>query len=114
MRVQPHNFAHSCITAEKPGGTTVDENSRLRIHPQLTQRARQFRRPLTTMETRLWNHLRDRKCGGFKFRRQVALDRYIADFYCAEAHLIVEVDGASHNGTVERDAVRDEWLALHG
>ena len=31
-----------------------------------------------------------------------------------EAHLIVEVDGASHNGTVERDAVRDEWLALHG
>jgi very-short-patch-repair endonuclease len=92
----------------------MSERKRLRIHPQLTERARQFRRPMTPTEERLWAHLRDRRCGGFKFRRQVVLDRYIADFYCAEVQLLVELDGASHNATVERDTTRDSWLALHG
>ncbi len=92
----------------------MPDEKRLRIQPQLTERARQFRRPLTPMETRLWTHLRDRKCDGYKFRRQVVLDKYIADFYCASARLLVEVDGSSHNGTVERDTARDEWLALRG
>lgn len=92
----------------------MDDNQWRRVAPQLVERARQFRRPLTPMEQRLWMHLRDRGCGGLKFRRQVVLDRFIADFYCAEARLLVEVDGTSHNATVERDAVRDEWLALHG
>ncbi len=91
-----------------------DDKNRLHIHPQLTERARQFRRELTPMEARLWQCLRDRRCDGHKFRRQVVLDRFIADFYCPAAHLLVEVDGSSHNGTVERDAARDEWLALHG
>ncbi len=92
----------------------MPDEKHLRIQPQLTERARQFRRALTPMETRLWTQLRDRKCEGHKFRRQVVLDRYIADFYCAASRLLVEVDGSSHNGTVERDAMRDEWLALHG
>lgn len=92
----------------------MPDNKRLRIHPQMTERARQFRQPMTPMENRLWRHLRDRRCEGHKFRRQVVLDRYIADFYCAEAHLLVEVDGSSHNGSVARDQMRDEWLALHG
>jgi very-short-patch-repair endonuclease len=85
----------------------------LRIHPQLTDRARQFRRPMTPMEARLWEHLRNRQCGGWKFRRQVVLGQFIADFYCAEAHLLVEVDGSSHNATVERDRARDAWLQAH-
>ena len=92
----------------------MNEESRLRIHPQLTERARAFRRALTPMEARLWEHVRDRRCGGLKFRRQVVLDRFIADFYCAEARLLVEVDGSVHDGSVERDAVRDEWLQMHG
>ena len=92
----------------------MTDDKRLRIHPQLTERAREFRRTLTPMEARLWQHLRDRRCEGHKFRRQVVLDRYIADFYCAASCLLVEVDGSSHNGTIERDAVRDEWLGLHG
>ncbi len=92
----------------------MPQEKRLRIRPQLTERARQFRREMTPMEARLWAYLRDRKCDGHKFRRQVVLDRYIADFYCAELRLLVEVDGSSHNGTVERDAARDDWLHLHG
>ena len=92
----------------------MSDEKHLRIRPQLTERAREFRRPLTPMETRIWHRLRARRCEGYKFRRQVVLDRFIADFYCAEARLLVEVDGSSHNGTVGRDAARDEWLALHG
>jgi very-short-patch-repair endonuclease len=92
----------------------MNDEKRLRIHPQLTERARAFRQPMTPMEMRVWQRVRDRRCAGYKFRRQVVLDRYIADFYCAEARLLVEVDGDSHNGTVERDAGRDEWLSLQG
>ena len=92
----------------------MPDDKRLRIRPQLAERARQFRRALTPMEARLWAHLRDRKCDGHKFRRQVVLDRYIADFYCAASRLLVEVDGSSHSGTIERDASRDEWLRLQG
>ncbi len=92
----------------------MTEAKHLRIQPELKQRARQFRRPLMPMEARLWAALRDRQCGGYKFRRQVVLDRFIADFYCPEARLLVEVDGESHQASVERDAVRDEWLHLHG
>ncbi|HZP81773.1 MAG TPA: endonuclease domain-containing protein [Chthonomonadaceae bacterium] len=87
---------------------------RLRIHPQLIERARQFRRPMTPMEARLWERLRNRQCGGWKFRRQVVLGQFIADFYCAEAHLLIEVDGSSHDTTVERDSARDEWLQAQG
>ena len=92
----------------------MPDDKRLFIHPQLTERARQFRRDLTMGEARLWQCLKDRRCEGHKFRRQVVLDRYIADFYCVASRLLVEVDGSSHNGTVERDAARDEWMALHG
>ena len=91
----------------------MPDEKRLRIHPQLIERARQFRCPMTPMETRLWSQIRDRRCGGYKFRRQVVIDRFIADFLCAEAHLIVEIDGKSHNSTIDRDAFRDEWLASH-
>ncbi len=44
----------------------------------------------------MWSRLRDRRLGGFKFRRQVPLGPYIADFMCEQAMLIVELDGAQH------------------
>jgi transposase InsO family protein len=49
----------------------MSDEKLLRIHPQLTERARKFRRPLTPMETRLWHRSRNRGCYGYKFRRQV-------------------------------------------
>ena len=47
---------------------------------------------------------------GFKFRRQHTIDRFIVDFYCSEAHLIIEVDGPVHQYTPEEDAVRQAFL----
>ena len=65
-------------------------------------------------EVLLWQELRKRP-GGIKFRRQHAVDPYTADFYCAQAHLVIEVDGASHEGAAaERDLGRDAFMESKG
>ncbi len=50
-------------------------------------------------EAKLWQLLRNRQLGGFKFRRQTPMPPFIADFYCAELKLIIELDGDSHTET---------------
>jgi len=64
------------------------------------------------MEQRLWALLRDRRLEGLKFRRQLPIGRYVADFVCLRHRLIVEADGPHHNEA--RDAVRDAWLRTQG
>jgi len=55
-----------------------------------------------------------RKCGRRKFRRQHAIEPYIVDFYCAEAKLVIEIDGESHEGRQDYDCRRDESLEKLG
>jgi len=62
----------------------------------------------------LWQALRARKLRGHKFRRQVWLGPFIADFFCADAGLIVEVDGDSHTNQVAYDRRRTAWLRQEG
>lgn len=69
---------------------------------------------MTPPEVILWVELRARKLGGFKFRRQHPMGPYIADFYCHEARLVVEVDGATHDGQGAKDRRRDEWMRQQG
>jgi very-short-patch-repair endonuclease len=64
-------------------------------------------------ERRLWKLLRDRRLAGLKFRRQVVLGRYIADFVCFRHRLIVEADGPHHEDQAE-DVSRDDWLRSQG
>ncbi len=80
------------------------------------KRARRLRQSLTGPEVGLWVHLRGRQLGGFRFRRQHPIGPYILDFYCAEARLAVEIDGAVHDcpDQVRRDARRGEWLMARG
>lgn len=71
------------------------------------RRARTLRNEPTDCERHLWRFLRLQQLGGFRFRRQVAGGRYIADFACIEAKLIVELDGGQHQDNdydVQRDA----------
>jgi very-short-patch-repair endonuclease len=63
--------------------------------------ARRLRRDQTDAERVLWFRLRDRRLNGLKFKRQVPIDKYAVDFCCAEARLIIELDGGQH-------ATRDE------
>jgi very-short-patch-repair endonuclease len=72
--------------------------------------ARRFRQRSTDAETLIWGLLRDRRFGGFKFRRQHPLPPYVADFYCHEPRLCVELDGGQHSDRHEHDIERDAML----
>ena len=77
---------------------------------------RELRQRQTESEQLLWECLRGRKISGMKFRRQRPLGRYIADFCCDEAKLVVEIDGGIHSEAeqIEYDAIRDEALFALG
>jgi len=83
------------------------------VQPEKRRFARTLRRDMTEAEARLWHELRDRKLDGIKFRRQVPVGSYVADFLCAEALLIVEVDGSQH-GDSEHDRMRATALRERG
>jgi very-short-patch-repair endonuclease len=75
-----------------------------------------MRRRMTPAEFRLWTTLRDRRFNGLKFRRQVPIGPYIADFFCPELRLIVEVDGGQHGLRQEvlADQARTAWFEDRG
>ena len=78
--------------------------------------ARQLRRSLTPAERYAWALLRGRGIHRLKFRRQHVLGRFVADFYCAEHRLVLEVDGAPHHGPAQAayDAARTDELTRQG
>ena len=87
--------------------------SRLRSRTTL-EHARELRASMTEAERRLWYYLRARRFRHRKFRRQVPMGSYVADFVCDAAGLIVEVDGAQHGERHEYDEGRSRWLAAQG
>ena len=89
-------------------GVGVQQTSKVTV-----KKARGLRRAMSLPEVMLWQRLRGRP-GGVKFRRQHPVGVYVADFYAAEARLIVEIDGLAHDFRVERDLVRDDWLRGQG
>ncbi len=64
---------------------------------KLFEFSKALRRNQTEAEEIIWQCLRNRKILNFKFRRQHPIHQYIADFYCHEAKLIIEIDGGIHN-----------------
>ncbi len=78
------------------------------------QRVRQLRQQQTPAEQFLWELLRDRRFLNAKFRRQHTLGSYIADFYCHQAHLVIELDGSIHQSQTLRDQDRDQWMQANG
>jgi very-short-patch-repair endonuclease len=64
-------------------------------------------------ERELWHALRARRFAATKFRRQVPIGPYVADFLCYEKRLVIEVDGSQHVDS-KRDKVRDRWFAGNG
>jgi very-short-patch-repair endonuclease len=72
--------------------------------------ARQMRHEPTPAENFLWQRLRGRRLCGYRFHRQYSIDRFIVDFYCPGAALIIEVDGEVHRQQVEADQERVQIL----
>ena len=77
-------------------------------------RERALRRNQTEAERHLWRFLRDRRLGGFKFRRQHRVGSYYADFACVERRVVVELDGSQHLAMADADALRSRMLARAG
>lgn len=76
--------------------------------------ARELRKNMTPWERKLWyDYLRSYSV---RFQRQKAIGHYIADFYCAKAHLILELDGSGHytEETLKKDAARTADLEAMG
>jgi very-short-patch-repair endonuclease len=94
---------------EKRPATTTPE-----LWQKLKPLAREMRHSPTLAENKLWERLRNRRLNGLKFRRQHAIDRFIVDFYCAEARLVIEVDREIHQYTQAEDALRTEFLESLG
>jgi len=76
--------------------------------------ARALRSSMTGVELLLWSRIRARRLGGHRFRRQVPLGPYIADYACLQVRLLVEVDGPSHEERFQYDEGRTEWLEKAG
>lgn len=76
--------------------------------------AQRLRRDMTDAERALWKELRYKRLGGHRFRRQVPLGRYVADFACMAPKLVLEVDGGQHADRTAHDAARSAWLKSQG
>jgi len=82
----------------------------------LVERARELRKSQTPAEQILWEMIRDRRFLNLKFRRQHQIGDYIADFYCHEKQLVIELDGSIHriSDVLKKDQQRDAYLKSLG
>ena len=76
--------------------------------------ARKLRRSSTDVERKLWHRIRDKQVEGFRFRRQRPIEKYIVDFICLDARLIVELNGGQHAENVAHDKKRTAFLESLG
>jgi tRNA nucleotidyltransferase/poly(A) polymerase/very-short-patch-repair endonuclease len=76
--------------------------------------AREHRHAATPAEAALWTRLRRNQLDGLQFRRQHVIDRFIVDFFCSSAKLVIEVDGSIHKLIPEQDAIRQQFLESLG
>ena len=86
---------------------------------EIRKHARELRQNMTESEKLLWKEIRNRKLSGFKFLRQHPiifkgdlrrLNYFVADFYCDEKKLVIELDGPIHESNKEYDEYRDSEL----
>jgi very-short-patch-repair endonuclease len=100
------------IPLSREGEGETESKAETRSPGYIFERARELRKSATDAEELLWKCLRDRALEGFKFRRQHPIKRYIADFFCQEANLVIEVEGSVHDerNQEEYDKIRKESL----
>jgi very-short-patch-repair endonuclease len=85
-----------------------------KLWEKLRPLAREMRHDPTPAENKLWEQLRRHQLDGIQFRRQHGIGRFIVDFCCCHAKLVIEVDGSIHQYTAEEDAIRQEFIESLG
>jgi very-short-patch-repair endonuclease len=105
---------HSSPLPQAGEGDVARSLSRLRERARV--RARELRHTSTDVEHAIWQRLRSRQLGGYKFRRQHPIAGHFADFACIEARLVVELDGGQHfeSDTMRADELRSARLLEAG
>ena len=78
--------------------------------PAIFERASRLRRNMTYSEELLWNELKGKQILGLRFRRQHPISKYIVDFYCHSAKLVIELDGKIHLAKKEQDKERTKEI----
>ena len=81
--------------------------------PEIFQRAEELRKNMTEAEKILWERLRKNQLG-VRFKAQHPIERFIADFYCHKAKLVIEIDGQIHDFQIEYDVGREAELEKYG
>jgi very-short-patch-repair endonuclease len=77
--------------------SSYNDNLHRKASPKLFEFAKALRHASTEAEGLLWQKVRNKQIENLKFRRQHPLDKYIADFYCHEKKLVIELDGSIHD-----------------
>lgn len=85
-------------------------------HFRQRENRKQLRKMPVPAEAILWSRLKNRQQRGIRFRRQYSIGRYVVDFYCPSAKLVIELDGTSHAGKEARDydRIRDDFIKTIG
>ena len=97
-------------------GDTGGFKNMLSYNKDLKQFSRELRRGMTDAERLLWSRIRGKQLKGCQFYRQKIVGNYIADFYCAKANVVIEVDGGQHysaEGNM-KDRERDDFMVSIG
>jgi imidazole glycerol-phosphate synthase subunit HisF len=83
---------------------------------EIMKRASRLRKDQTSAEKIIWQRLRRRQIGGLRFRRQHPINSFIADFYCHEAKIVIEIDGGIHDDQEQKqkDIARQEIITDFG
>ena len=99
-------------------GGVVKRNSQnyfsLPYNPKLKDRAKALRKAGNLAEVLFWQQVHKRKFKEYDFDRQKIIGNYIVDFYCTNCHVVIEIDGSSHDDKQEYDAARDAYLESLG
>ncbi|MFA4872038.1 MAG: DUF559 domain-containing protein [Patescibacteria group bacterium] len=78
---------------------------------------RTLRKAMPSAESVLWKKIKNRRLNGIKFRRQHSIGKYVVDFYCSEAKVVIEIDGGSHTATENaeiKDKKRQDYIESLG
>lgn len=67
---------------------------------------------MTDAEKLLWSKIKGKQLKAYQFYRQKPIGRFIVDFYCPKANLVIELDGGQHycEDRKDKDALRDEYM----
>ena len=92
---------------------TIERSMFYNASSEIFQKAEMLRKNMTKAETVLWERLRKNQLG-VRFKAQHPIERYIVDFYCHKAKLVIEVDGEIHKFQKEYDLGREAELEKYG